>query len=773
MKLISLQIDNFGTLKDYKYLFQDGINTIVHENGWGKSTLASFIRIMFYGFDNESKRSELENERRRFTPWQGGGYGGMLVFEAKGKTYRIERSFNEKKGSTFELYDAKTNLKSSDYTEKIGEELFGIDSDSFERTVFIAQQDCATEATSAINAKIGNISDSDDMGRFSLVQDKLKKEADALTPFRKTGAIAKLKEDIASREVRISAKASQEEHRDEILDQIKRLGNLQEENKKKLKSIREEIKTVSRQKDRLRVKNEYESLKEEGKKAREKKEEIVNSFSGDVPDDESFDDISQKTARLSGLDETIRQFRLSDEERSEEERIYDTYVNGFPEDEEISKLLALCSESGSRKSILPSKKANLKLMQEMKKKERLDEKRRNNARVVAAIVLFVFSAAAFFFGYSNRQFMMMAFAAGGVLALAGVLSLLTMKKIKRQKDETAIELAKSIDEDESFIERTEETAKEFLRALGEEEDVNDIASFLEGVREDSRKQKELSKKRARFDEAAREREGLVKEVNAFIVKYGGNESVDPSGALSDLRERMYDLKGASERIAEYDEKLERFMKAHEEQDLEEDVVMPKKDLDELDIEFETLTDEVAREDESLRKYEEELDGCNEVLEDIASLEEENENLKEKLAELQYRYDIISDTREYLEKAKVSFAGRYMEPVKRAFDKYYSVLSPDDGREYELDANLGIKVRTRGVSRDTGLLSGGYRDLVGLCRRMAMIEAMYEDERPFLVLDDPFVNLDNDRVKGGINLLKRISDPYQIIYFTCHDSRAVK
>ena len=70
------------------------------------------------------------------------------------------------------------------------------------------------------------------------------------------------------------------------------------------------------------------------------------------------------------------------------------------------------------------------------------------------------------------------------------------------------------------------------------------------------------------------------------------------------------------------------------------------------------------------------------------------------------------------------------------------------------------------------MSDGYRDLVGLCRRMAMIEAMYEEERPFLILDDPFVNLDNDRVKGGVNLLKRISEPYQIIYFTCHDSRAV-
>ena len=772
MKLLSLHIDNFGTLKDYKYLFHDGINTIVHENGWGKSTLAAFIRVMFFGFDNESKRSELENERRRFQPWQGGGYGGMLVFEAKGKTYRIERTFNDKKDSTFELYDAKTNLKSSDYTEKIGEELFGIDSASFERTVFIGQQDCATEATSAINAKIGNVSDTDDMGRFSLVQEKLKKEADGLSPFRKTGAIAKLKEDIASREVRISGKAAQEEHREEILDQIKRLGNLQEENRKKLKEIREEIKKVSLQKDRLRVRDEYERLKEEKRAAAEKKEEILGSFPNGVPTEEDFGEISRKTSRLSALDETIRNVRLSDEERSEEERIYDTYINGFPEEEEISRLLAICSECAGRRNVLPSKKANLKLMQEMKKKERLDEKRRNTARAVFAAVFFMLAAAAFVFGFSDRHHMTTALAAGVVFILAGLLLLFSMKKIKRQKDETAMELAKSIEEDEGFIEKTDETVKEFLRNLGEEGEVENVASFLEGVREDAEKQKELAKKRAGFDEAVKERERLAKEVNGFIMEYGGTESIDPSDSLSALRERLFLLKTVSDRLSEYDEKLEVFVKDHEDIPPDEEVAEPLKDLDELDSEFETLTQEVEREDENLRKYEEELDGCNEVLEDIASYEEELENLKEKLAWLQYRYDIISDTKEYLEKAKAGFTERYMEPVKRAFDKYYSVLSPDDGREYELDADLGIMVKAKGVSRDTGLLSDGFRDLVGLCRRMAMIEAMYEEERPFLILDDPFVNLDNDRVKGGVNLLKRISEPYQIIYFTCHDSRAV-
>ena len=51
MKLIRCHIENFGVLHDFDYAFNDGINIIHAENGWGKSTFASFIRVMFYGFD--------------------------------------------------------------------------------------------------------------------------------------------------------------------------------------------------------------------------------------------------------------------------------------------------------------------------------------------------------------------------------------------------------------------------------------------------------------------------------------------------------------------------------------------------------------------------------------------------------------------------------------------------------------------------------------------------------------------------------------------------
>ena len=57
-----------------------------------------------------------------------------------------------------------------------------------------------------------------------------------------------------------------------------------------------------------------------------------------------------------------------------------------------------------------------------------------------------------------------------------------------------------------------------------------------------------------------------------------------------------------------------------------------------------------------------------------------------------------------------------------------------------------------------------------CMRLALVDAMYPDEKPFLVLDDPFVNLDEEKVVHGNELLSKIAGEYQILYFTCHSSR---
>ena len=132
------------------------------------------------------------------------------------------------------------------------------------------------------------------------------------------------------------------------------------------------------------------------------------------------------------------------------------------------------------------------------------------------------------------------------------------------------------------------------------------------------------------------------------------------------------------------------------------------------------------------------------------------------------------TKEYLTKAKESFSAKYTHLIKEGFDKYYEILSQGNSdREYQLNADLSITVREYGRQREIESMSEGYKDLIGLCRRMAMIDAMYESEKPFLIFDDPFVNLDNEKTAGALQFIRKISEDYQVLYMTCHDSRVIK
>ena len=54
MKLIKAHIFNFGKFHDEDIFFTDGLNTFLHENGWGKTTLSVFIKAMFYGMEHSA-----------------------------------------------------------------------------------------------------------------------------------------------------------------------------------------------------------------------------------------------------------------------------------------------------------------------------------------------------------------------------------------------------------------------------------------------------------------------------------------------------------------------------------------------------------------------------------------------------------------------------------------------------------------------------------------------------------------------------------------------
>ena len=156
MKLISMHVDDFGGLHNYNYSFEEGLNVVLHDNGWGKTTMAAFLKAMLYGYDTRRSKDITENERKRYLPWQGGKYGGSLDFEADGVSYRIIRTFGETpRFDTARIINLATKTTARIPPDKIGETLFHLDANAFQRSVFINQNGLSIDgAASSIHARL-------------------------------------------------------------------------------------------------------------------------------------------------------------------------------------------------------------------------------------------------------------------------------------------------------------------------------------------------------------------------------------------------------------------------------------------------------------------------------------------------------------------------------------------------------------------------------------------------------------------------------------------
>ena len=173
-----------------------------------------------------------------------------------------------------------------------------------------------------------------------------------------------------------------------------------------------------------------------------------------------------------------------------------------------------------------------------------------------------------------------------------------------------------------------------------------------------------------------------------------------------------------------------------------------------------------------------IEGYNVDLESLQSQYEEWEEHRLRLEELrniqvqeQQKYHHILKVQEYLVKAKESITNRYSAPRLKSFCEYYGMITKKSVEQFHIDANINITKNEQGKQREMSTLSSGYRDLIGICLRVALVDAMYQEERPILIMDDPFTNLDDAKMKEAKNFLEYVAKRYQVIYFTCSSERS--
>ena len=328
MMILSCHIAGYGKFKDKRIDFKDGLNVLTEDNGWGKSTLCSYIYAMFYGNPSSGKRKEL-GDRKKYAPWDGGTYGGSMVFAVDDKRYRVERIFASKeKEDTFTLYDDKTNLKSEDYSENLGEELFGIDRESFTKSVYVPQNSIHSQMTSAINSKLGDIVTlQDDINNFDVAIKRIESE---LKVYKKNSKeegergkilkiqdeIKELSEDVEKRESYVESQRMYEELLD---DKEEAIGKLRDE-KEILKG------QITKQSERDQITGEYNNIKKTYNEEKQRLDELDDYFAGGVPSQEEIDemfDLVQKVDVLQSRADDIKKNMPSEEKIELLKRLFD------------------------------------------------------------------------------------------------------------------------------------------------------------------------------------------------------------------------------------------------------------------------------------------------------------------------------------------------------------------------------------------------------------------------------------------------------------------
>ena len=129
-------------------------------------------------------------------------------------------------------------------------------------------------------------------------------------------------------------------------------------------------------------------------------------------------------------------------------------------------------------------------------------------------------------------------------------------------------------------------------------------------------------------------------------------------------------------------------------------------------------------------------------------------------------DIIEKTEEFLQISSENLSKRYVEPVQKKFDEFYKKFFVNDKIVFNTNLNSLIEQSLQ----EDGYLSAGTLDLVNICKRFALIDLLYKKEKPFIILDDPFINLDDKNLKVAKEIVMEESKKYQIIFLTCHSSR---
>ncbi|MBQ8550461.1 MAG: AAA family ATPase [Clostridia bacterium] len=716
MKINKIKIDRFGGLSDFTLDFSDGLNLIFGQNEDGKTTVLSFLRLMFYG--SGTKAGDLFiNLRRRFTPFSGDRMGGEILFTHEGREYLLSKQFGKtQKSDKVSLID-RISGKPIELEGEVGEVLFGMSCAAFERSIFISQFTPAQDGSRELSARLASLAFSDDGAEdYNIVKDRIENAAGSIFTRRKVGTADRLSQKIDELENEKRAAFDIEARR--------------KQNDASLLEIEGEIAELEAEKKRLSSLSAQSAQKE--KKAELRAElsrraaaaELKKTLSVVTPEGLATAEKKLHTASLISAEAEAKKSLLRDD--------------ASPTDDGISEKLELILND--------IEEVNRRLSEFEKPSEESPSPSGNGMNFILA---FLFAAAAAAGAAASLVFLAL-LAPAVLFAVLGITS-----HVKRAKAEADTARERLLTErKKSDLEVEKKRLNDDYLVLRERKKLSD-----EGHKKAENEQNKLREEiREKTDESAR----LENEARVLL----GN-------ADGDLRDELARLKSAFEKLNALKDWLSE--SPYRDLSLKEinDILADGGDEEllstaEYDEEIRALDAKINRSHAAAERLRTETEELLRRTRGIGVLEIELRDANRALGAQKAHYDALLLAGEMLDEAYDEMRSNFAPELNRLTSELFERLTGGKHGRVAVSNDFMLTVSENGtVPYSAEFLSGGSGDQAELCLRLAVAKLTGGDHQLPLLLDDVLMQYDDARAAEATRFLADYARENQVLLFTCH------
>lgn len=762
MILKKCHVENYGKLQQFDYDFNDNLNIILHENGWGKTTFASFIKAMLFGLPQTTKQDLDENERKKYTPWQGGIFGGWLEFELDNKNYRIERFFAEKQSKDkFALYDLSTNqlINEPDFVQK----KLGINANTFMRSTFI-QHNYTSPNDESIKEKLGKLIENQDLNSLADVDKKLLTYQTNLELLRgKGGKIYQLQtnlDDVLNKkEICKNAKIEQEKLDGIYKDNLNKLNIINE----KLNKLRAQIQNINDERTKSVIIKQSQEKQNELQRIQSERQAIIDFFKNSIPTQDLIDDLAEKQNELARNQSTLEELNINRESQNFE-KLQNYFNNNIPTENDITEA-----------------KNNLEKYNNIQNKIQFSQNIFNQSKskinTINKCLIIGFGILAFIIclvgiiAFTGNLPIMLTFIVIGVIlgALsiyfaikpiknnhlpANMASKKNLENLQKEQDEYKLKIV-------SFVEKYKENTDDLNQSL------NNISYNLRQYHDYKLSQENLAERKQKIQEK-------IQQIKSNLIQYYSQYFNNPeffNSCLTECRSKYERFNYITQNYEQKQKELDLFISQHninEHENIHIDL-----NLEPLQNEVETLEQEKELLAKTNSEINSKLINLSNLSQNLSGIEATEESLKEEISKLKKDLNTIKLTRTFLEQSKNNLTAKYLAPLTDTFKSYSQQIVGEKFDKISIDTSLNVLIEHHGEKKTSKFYSSGGRDVIELCMRLALAKTLFDNETPPLIMDDPFNNLDDEKTQKGLDLLNQISKEFQIIYLVCHSSRTQK